>query len=168
MNETITAICKEFRINNAEVLIRTPITEDQLIDVIEGSKKYVDSILVINKIDLATPEQISALRRQFPFAKFVSAEQEQGIEELKEAIFQKLQFVRIYLKEIGKKPDLDVPMIMMHGCTLRKICERLHKDFVAKFRFARIWGSSVKFDGMKVMKIDHALQDNDIVEIRLK
>ena len=76
--------------------------------------------------------------------------------------------IQIYLKEIGKKPDLDVPMIMMHGCTLRKVCERLHKDFVAKFRFARIWGSSVKFAGMKVMKIDHALHDNDIVEIRLK
>jgi ribosome-interacting GTPase 1 len=44
---------------------------------------------------------------------------------------------------------------------------KLHKDFVSRFRFARVWGRSAKFDGMVVRKFGHVLEDNDIVEIHL-
>ena len=43
----------------------------------------------------------------------------------------------------------------------------VHKDFIRKFRFARIWGKSAKFDGQQV-GIEHKLKDDDIVELHLK
>ncbi|MBI2655997.1 TGS domain-containing protein, partial [Candidatus Woesearchaeota archaeon] len=49
--------------------------------------------------------------------------------------------------------------------TLKEICMKLHKDFINKFKFARIWGKSVKFPGMKLRRLDHIVEDNDIVEI---
>ena len=97
----------------------------------------------------------------------ISAENKINTEELKELVFKKLEFIRVYCKEVGKKADTNVPLIMRKGNTLRDMCIKLHKDFVSKFRFARIFGKSARFDGMPVRRLDHVLQDKDIVEIRL-
>jgi uncharacterized protein len=43
----------------------------------------------------------------------------------------------------------------------------LHKDFVAKFKFCRVWGKSSKFPGQRFM-LDHKLQDRDVLEIHLR
>jgi len=62
-DETIKLILKEFSISNANVLIRTKINADQLIDCIEDNKKYANSVIVVNKIDLATPEQVDDAKK---------------------------------------------------------------------------------------------------------
>lgn len=46
----------------------------------------IPEIICINKIDLATPEQLTILRHQFPDASFVSAHSGEGIEALMESI----------------------------------------------------------------------------------
>ena len=97
----------------------------------------------------------------------ISAEEKFNTEALKGLIFEKLGFIRVYCKEQGKKADMGVPLIMRHGNNLKDVCMKLHKDFINKFRFARIWGKSAKFDGMVVRKFAHVLEDNDIVEIHL-
>ena len=62
---------------------------------------------------------------------------------------------------------MQVPLIIRKGGTLKDVCLKLHKDFILKFRFARIWGKSVRYEGMVIRKLEHILQDNDIVEIHL-
>ncbi|MBU0756469.1 MAG: GTP-binding protein [Nanoarchaeota archaeon] len=167
-HQTIKAILNEFKVINADILIRSKIDEDQLIDVIEGNKKYVPSVVVMNKIDTASPELITKTKERFPDAIFISAEKEIGLEQLKERIFTQLGFMRVYLKEPGKKPDLDEPMILFNGATLLDLCKKIHKDFVQKFKFARIWGTSVKYEGQMKIKTDHVLLDKDIVELHMK
>lgn len=163
---TIKKILNEFRIINADVLIRTDINADQLIDVIEGNKKYVAGIALLSKADLATPEQIQSAKDIIKADIAVSAEKGEGIEELKELIFSRLGFIRVYCKEQGKKADMGVPLIMKEGCTLKDMCEKLHRDFVTRFRFARIWGSS-KFPGQAIRKLSFEVKDEDIVELIL-
>jgi hypothetical protein len=97
----------------------------------------------------------------------ISAESKQGVDELKEMVFDKLNLIRLYLKEVQKKADMQEPLIIFKGSTLHDLCQKLHKDFVTKFRFARIWGKSAKFDGQKILKLSHVLQDEDVVEIHL-
>jgi len=41
-------------------------------------------------------------------------------------------------------------------------------DFVTKFKFARIWGTSAKFEGQQFHKLDHRLQDGDILELHIR
>ena len=48
---------------NAEVLIRSRINQDQLIDAIEGNKKYVKGLIVLNKIDISTEEELKKARK---------------------------------------------------------------------------------------------------------
>jgi len=166
--KTIQDIFKEFKINNANVTIREDIDVDRLIDIIEGNKVYLPCISVINKIDMASKEELEKAKEKIKPNLCISADKKINISQLKDMIFNRLNLIRIYLKEYNKKADMDEPMIMRHGATLRDLCLKLHKDFLSKFKFAKIWGKSVRFEGMKVTKLDHRLEDSDIVELRIK
>lgn len=166
--ESIKNILNEFRLNNCSIVFREDVTDDQLIDVIEGNKKYVPGITVLNKIDMVDETELKRIKSVVNPDICVSAENKINTEELKELIFKRLEFMRVFCKEAGKKADMNVPMIMRRNNTLRDMCVKLHKDFVSKFKFARIWGKSAKFEGMILRKLEHVLQDNDIVEIHLK
>lgn len=50
-DSTIEAVCKEYKLNNADINIRGNHSIDELIDVIEGNRIYVPCIYVLNKID---------------------------------------------------------------------------------------------------------------------
>ncbi|MBS3105620.1 GTP-binding protein [Candidatus Woesearchaeota archaeon] len=165
--ETIMGILKEFRLDNSSIVVREDITDDQLIDVIEGNKKYIPSITVLNMIDMVSAKELERIKSITKPDICISAEKRISTEELKGLIFKKLDFIRIFCKEVGKKADVDVPLIMRKGNNLRNVCEKLHKDFISKFRFARVWGKSVKFDSMIIKNLEHRLEDRDIVEIHL-
>jgi len=167
-NDTISTVLKEFKMNNAEVLIREPINVDQLIDIIEDNKIYIPSIIVLNKGDLVSRDKAEEVKFLTKADLIVSGEQRKGIEELKQLIFDRLNFIRIYLKEPGKNPDMEEPLIMRRGCSIRTVCDKLHRDFVSKFKFARIWGKSSKFPGQKLLSADHKLLDKDVLEIHLR
>jgi len=166
--DTIKGILKEFRLENSSIVIREDITDDQMIDAIEGNKKYVPAIIVLNKIDMVEHGELERVKAIVKPDICISAENRVNTEALKSLIFRKLEFMRVYCKEIGKKADTDVPMIMRRGNTLRDVCLKLHKDFISKFRFARVWGRSARFPGMVIRKLEHVLEDNDVIEIHLR
>ena len=167
-DETITAVLKEFKINNADVLIREPINVDQLIDVIEDNKHYMPLAIALSKADLVSPQRAEEIKKSVGAEATISAEKRVGIEELKSLIFRKLSFIRVFLKEPGKDADMEEPLIMRSGCSVRDVCDKLHRDFVGKFKFVRLWGPSSKFPGQKLLSLDHRLKDNDILEIHLR
>ena len=165
--KTFEGILNEFKVTNADVLIRTRINDDELIDVVEGNKKYLPGIVIVNKMETVSEEKLQEAKARYPEAIFVSAELGINLEELKEKIFSGLKMIRIYLKQPGKEADVKEPLIMRQGDRLNELCIKLHREFVKKFRFARIWGS-VKYDGQKITKLAHELQDRDIVELHLR
>ena len=165
--ETIKSILKEFRLENCTIVLREDISDDQLIDSIEGSKKYIPGIVVLNKIDMVDEQELEKIKKTIKPDICISAENKVNINELKELIYQKLEFIRIYCKEQGKKADMDVPLIMRKGNSLKDVCLKLHKDFITRFKFARIWGKSAKFPGMLVRKLEHVVEEGDVVEIHV-
>ena len=166
--ETITAVMKEFKIANADVLIRTDITVEKLIDAIDGTCKYIPAITVVSKMDLATPEQMKLIKETIKPDVFISAEKNTNIIQLKDTIFNALRFIRLYLKEVNKKADLEEPLVLRKGATIRTLCEQLHRDFVKKFKYAKIWGTSAKFPGQQFRDLDKILNDGDIVELHIR
>jgi hypothetical protein len=157
-----------FKIINADILFREDIDVDQFIDVLEGNRTYTKSLNVVTKADLVSSEELKKIAHSIKADVIVSAEQEKGISELKEAIYKKLDLVRIYLKEVGKKPDMEEPLIMFRGCKIRDVCEKLHKDFVSNFKYARVWGKSAKFDGQQFKKMEKVLLDEDVLELHIR
>lgn len=164
---TVVDILREFKINNAQVVIRDDIDVDQLIDIIEHNKVYVPSVTILNKVDIATKEIIQKAKKICKPDLMISAHEQKNLEELKELIFSKLDFIRVFCKEVGKKADLEVPLIMKRESTIKDVCEKLHKDFVSKFKFSRIWGKSAKFPGQK-QGLGHIIKDEDVVELHIK
>lgn len=65
-------------------------------------------------------------------------------------------------------PDYNAPVILTRGkCTVRDFCLKIHKSLLQDFKFAQVWGRSVKFNPQKV-GLDHQLMDEDIVQILKK
>ena len=97
----------------------------------------------------------------------VSAKTGQGIDDMKNFIFENLHFMSIYLKPQGQEADLIEPLIVKDTSTVRDVCAKLHRDFVRKYRYARVKGPSAKFDWQRV-GLDHLLKDEDILSIILR
>ena len=165
--ETVEDIMKSFKIMNAQVVIRDDITPDELIDSIMKNCVYVPAITVLNKIDMADTKTLRRAQDSVEPDVMVSAKEGTNMEKLKRLIFERLSLMRLYLKEVSKKADMEEPLIIREGSTLRDLCAKLHKDFVKKFRFARVWGGSARFDGQKIRKLDHVLADEDVVELHI-
>jgi ribosome-interacting GTPase 1 len=165
--DTIKSIMGEYRIHNSNIVIRENINIDQLIDAILGNRKYIPGIVVINKIDLADEYILRECKEKFPDAMLISADKKTHIDELKELLYKKLGFIRVYLKPQGQPPDMKEPLIVRYGSTIGDICDKLHRDFRKRFRYALIWGDSAKHRGQHVGQ-DHMLYDNDILTIILR
>ncbi|MCD6203484.1 MAG: GTP-binding protein [Methanophagales archaeon] len=163
----IRAVLAEYRIHNAEVIIREPITPEEFIDAVIGNRKYLDAITVINKIDLAEPSTLERLRKRYPDAVFISAGRNINLEALKERIYSALGFIRIYMKPQGAPPDMNNPLVLRRYSTVADACAAIHRDFIAKFRYAQVWGRSVKYAGQRV-GLTHVLADGDVVSIALR
>jgi hypothetical protein len=95
----------------------------------------------------------------------VSAETGENLEAFRRALFDLLELVRVYTKVPGKKPDLNAPYVLHRGATVADVAARVHKDFAAQLKFARIWGTG-KFEGQMVQR-DYRVEDNDILELHV-
>ena len=166
-DSTLIRILQEFKINNADVLIRSPVDVDSFIDVIEGNKKYLPAIISLNKVDLVSVAEAEKVKKELNADILISAEQNLNLESLKELIYHKLNFIRIYMKEPKKEADMKEPMIITTGATIKDVCDKTHREFVQKFKFARVWGPSSKFPGQK-FQLNHVLKDQDILELHLR
>ncbi|MBN2421219.1 GTP-binding protein [Candidatus Woesearchaeota archaeon] len=166
-DETIKLILKEFRIMSADVVLRSNVNVDTFIDAVAGNKIYLPAVVAVSKSDLLNEEEIDKINKEINPDLFISAQNRINIDELKELMFKRLKLMRLYMKEVRKDADMTEPMIIHEGAAVRDVCNKLHKDFVTKFKFTRIWGPSSKFPGQKFM-LDHVMKDKDVIEIHLK
>lgn len=125
------------------------------------------TIAVANKLDAHGAGDRLALFREFIGDRFpviaVSAAAGTGLATLREAGFRLLRVLRVYSRPPGKKADMSAPFILPRGATVLDAAEAIHKDFVEKLRFARLWREP-GYNGQMVGR-DHILEDGDVIEI---
>ena len=128
------------------------------------------TIILGAKCDVEDPrENVQNIREmygeEFPIVP-VSAQSGEGLEDMARKIFQALDILRVYTKVPGKKADLRRPYILPVESTVQDLARSIHREFVGKLRYARIWGSE-KYDGQKVQQ-DYRIADKDIIEIHVR
>ena len=126
-------------IHNAEVILHEDIDVEDLVDTLDDSITYKDSMKIS---DLSDPNKII------------------------KSIWKQLNLIRVYTKEPGKKPEKE-PIILKTNSEVRDVGKEIHKDFIRDFRFARVFGKSAKFRGQMV-GLGHKVLDKDVVEFHLK
>merc|ERR1712157_265681 len=77
-----------------------------------------------------------------------------------------LDMIRCYTKPKGQDvPDYSDPvMLMKRKSTVEDFCRKIHKSLADQFKFAWVWGTSVKHEPQKV-GMAHQLEDEDVVQI---
>jgi uncharacterized protein len=164
--KTVKEIARVYGIHNGRIIIREPdLTDDQLIDVLTENRIYIPSLIILNKIDLVNQGFIKEVQSKIG-NKFIpiSADANVNVDALKEAIYNKLDFIRIYMRPKGGQTDYEEPMIMKSGSTVQDVCNKIHRSMVRNFRYGLVWGKSAKFDAQKV-GLDHRLEDEDVLTI---
>jgi len=156
-------ICHLYRIHNAEILFRDDCTADQLIDILEGNRKYLRCLFLINKIDTITLDEVDRLAHT-DHTVVLSCSWRLNLDYLLDKVWEYLDFVRIYTKPRGKRPEFSEPLILRRGSRVEEVCLGIHRDLVSKFKYSLVWGVSAKHQPQRV-GIGHVLADEDVVQI---
>jgi len=138
----IVEMCRDHSIYNGIIEFHEDVSTEDFEDLLDTSTMFMPLLVIRNNFN------------------------EFDIERIKEQIWNKLHLIKVYTKTPGKEKDYP-PIALKQNSTIKDLAVFIHKDFLHKFRFARVWGQSAKFAGQS-LGMDHALKDNDVVELHLK
>lgn len=139
--EAIKEIAREYGLKNGLITLKEKVTFERLFDALSGNRVYIPTLFVVNKVDTKKPE-----------GDFIgiSAQEGIGIENLKESIWNKLNFVTIYLVKPDDEPSFDNPIVMKKGDSLSDVAQKIGSEFAESKKIAKIWGDFAKFPGQEV------------------
>ncbi len=167
--DELTSLAVEFIVEGMaarDVILSGRVPEER-----EGFEVYIPTLLVGNKTDApGATETLHSLRQQFA-GRFpivdVSVETGHGLEQFKRTLFNVMGILRVFTKQPGKEADLGEPFVLPLASTVRDLAVKIHKEILENLKYARLWGSSGKFQGQRVGE-DHVLEDGDIVELHTR
>ncbi|KAK6268251.1 hypothetical protein QUC31_012411 [Theobroma cacao] len=183
-------ILHEYKIHNAEVLFREDATVDDLIDVIEGNRKYIKCVYVYNKIDVIGIDDVDKLARQ-PNSVVITCNlkacssilglnvngsweytvglkmQLLNLDRLLSKMWEEMGLVRVYTKPQGQQPDFSDPVVLSAdrgGCTVEDFCNHIHRNLLKDVKYVLVWGTSARHYPQHC-GLSQSLQDEDVVQI---
>jgi small GTP-binding protein len=159
-------ILHEYKIHHCELLIREDITPDDLIDIIEGNRRYVKCLYVYNKVDVCSIEEVDKIARK-DMSIPISCYQELNMEGLLKRLWAEMSLVRVYTKKVGKKPDFEEPVVLTPdrgGVDLGRLCDTVHRDMRKELKYGLVWGRSSKHNPQRCGAA-HQLCDEDVVQL---
>ena len=141
---------------------------DTLFEELSKANLPKPALLIYTKIDQPDAEsRLKEARTRFPQFKSVAVSAEQGLhlDELKEAIREATGLIRVFPRsnQAGAATD-DKPVVIPSDSAVEDFARQIHKDMAESLKYAKVWGSSVKFPGQQVGRA-HLLADMDIVTL---
>lgn len=162
----ISRVLQEYKIHNCDLLFKEDSTVDDLIDVIEGNRRYMRCLYVYNKVDVCSMEEVDEIARR-PYSIPVSCFHDLNMGGLLSRIWSMMGLVRVYTKKAGHRPDFAEPVVLSEdrgGTTVQHFCEMIHKSLLRDFKYALVWGTSTKHMPQRC-GLSHQLEDEDVVQL---
>jgi ribosome-interacting GTPase 1 len=156
----------EYKIRSALLRIRGRVTLNVVEDAIFGNAVYRPTLVVANKLDLTVEGAVESVRASAGGLEVLALSMEggEGLRELLGArLFELLGVVRVYTKQPGKNAAVE-PIVARQGLTVGDLAKTIHSDFYKRFKYAKVWGPSAKFESERV-GLDHVLADGDVVQL---
>jgi len=123
-------------------------------------------LCVATKNDLAGAGDFDVLRDMYSEQMEIistSVQEQESLGRMARRIFERLEIVRIFSKQPGKKVDAKDPFVLPIGATVEDLAVKVHRELAEKLRYARAWGEE-KYDGQQIPR-DYHLRDKDIIEL---
>jgi hypothetical protein len=128
---------------------------------------YKRALVVANKVDIdggwmryeSLRKELEGKYEVVPFSCY----SDELVAEFAKRLYSFLRIIRVYTKVPGRKADLGQPYVLPIGSNIMDLASEVHRDFLEKLKFARVWGSG-RFEGQNVEK-DYVMGDRDIVEL---
>jgi hypothetical protein len=131
---------------------------------------FKKTLVLGNKIDLKESRETLEILKEFSYLDFeiipVSAKERINLENLGEKIYNLLDIIRVYTKAPGKEADLSMPVVLKKKSTIIDVASAIHKDFVQKLRYAKIYNNKRDQSILKVHR-DFEVVEGDIVEFHI-
>jgi len=165
--EALSELLEKFKMKPK--MVEDQIETDKELEFFEERILHKNTLLVGTKSDL----ELSAISlemlkehygTQYPVIP-ISTREKETMELLKRKIFEILKMLRVYTKPPGKKADLGAPYILPTGSTVEEAAEHVHKDFLEKLNYARLWRTD-KYQGQRVQR-DFIIEDGDVIELHM-
>ena len=122
-------------------------TVDRFIDGLSKSRTYLPLLEIVTKIDTKP----NFKKEKIADRLYMSADKNIGMDEFKEAVWQKLGLVRVYLKrERTSEGDRKDPLIMRRGQNLRDVLNKISTQMSEDVARAFVWGKGARFPGQEV------------------
>jgi hypothetical protein len=149
--ETVVEVAKEMGLSNAIIQIGEKIEGiDKLVDSMSKSIKYMASVEVVTKIDLAKNFDPRMVGKKDNLV-LMCADKGIGLDDFKEKLWKGLGLVRVYLKEErNMEADYIKPLILKNTSTLDDVLKRISNQMRDDVSKAYIWGKNARFPGQEV------------------
>jgi len=165
--------------NSDAVLWIVDLADDDILERFDETRRLLDeakvdlyskrTLIVANKADSAGAAERETLLKEYVGPDFpmttlsAAASTPEQLESFKRLVYDFLDVVRVYTKAPGKKPDFEDPYVMPRGSTVLGVAEKVHRDFVERLKYAKIWGAG-KVDGIMVPR-DFVVDEGDVLEL---
>ena len=149
--EMVIEVAKEMGLGNAIIQIGEKVEGiDKLIDALSKSIKYMASVEVVTKIDMAKNFDPRMVGKKDNLV-LMCADKGIGLDDFKEKLWKGLGLVRVYLKEErSAEADYKDPLIFKNNCTLDDVLKRISNQMRDDVNKAYIWGKNARFPGQEV------------------
>ena len=164
-------LLESYGIRDATVKIRGEATLDDVEDAIFEGTVYRPAIIIANKTDVPTATDATRQLKDFVGKEMkilpVSCKTKSGLDKLGSEMFEVLDLIRVYTRELSKRFASQKPFTIRRGSTVLDLAKQIHSDFYKQFSYAKVWSNRLRFSPQRVGGT-FTLEDGDIVQIHLR
>jgi small GTP-binding protein len=150
---------KSMALQNCNLIINEETDLKKISEVLDNRIVYKKTLAVITKGTGKKIELKDLKGNEITSIHF----SKENIQEIKEKIFFLLDKILIYTRKPGEKENLNEPLVLPKGITVKEVAGILHRDFAQKLKYVKVWGSG-SFPGQKVSK-EFQLKNGDLIEV---
>ncbi|MDI6721409.1 MAG: TGS domain-containing protein, partial [Candidatus Aenigmarchaeota archaeon] len=127
--------------------------------------RTADLLLLLAKNENELKEIEDLVKNNFIRTKSIYANPfTETVSDIKEKIWSALGMIVVFTRKTQNGKKRDSPMALPAKPMVEDFAERIHKDFVKNFHFARLWRKGM----VKQVGLSYRLEHGDIVEIHAK
>ena len=160
-------LIKSLGILNCILEINGNVDEEDILNALDKRTVFKKSIIIATKADIQDAhEKLRSLAKLAKNLRIISSSAlaKIGKMELGQAVLSELNLIRVWTRKNGKIAER--ALVLPKGATVRDAAEKIHTDFVRKFKYAIVERPGSKIKRLRV-GLNFELEEGDILMIHV-